>query len=441
MAHVQDLEQPLVVNSRQADSIRDKLEKLACRCAIYILKVRFHEHICEIPGIEDAAKQVAVPLVALGVLVIAMVLSTAGALCHLQRMSEGLSPQCVAFESQEYTLQNCGLPLWMESPSDWTQRRFEEIMQVVGEGDVQYTYFLMVATDIHGHELHFEASVPWKASAPWNLDVSHLAFPVFLKVAAENAIYSDVVIKDNKIVQVMNPLWLVISCSCLWGWVAMPVFGPIGHLLQLGSVCLVVESAGSALLDPPEIHPSMGDPQFQNFSMCNDDQGLSVLSLILIFQTIIACLILPVGGAVGQKFPRLIKLSATLNAIKVSHPSDDLSCNICPVCLDQLGSRTVWILKCSHAFHKDCVLPWLLQEQGSLRSCPTCRASTEQQLPKVWLQHDTTNSVISEILRWTQRNLVPCGARLHRWISADNEGLDLTPGESVQATSDMLRTE
>lgn len=43
---------------------------------------------------------------------------------------------------------------------------------------------------------------------------------------------------------------------------------------------------------------------------------------------------------------------------------------LCTVCLDDMGrGDLVAVLRCSHRFHHDCVLPWLLHHNN----CPLCR--------------------------------------------------------------------
>ncbi|XP_064458028.1 E3 ubiquitin-protein ligase RNF181-like [Ornithodoros turicata] len=52
-----------------------------------------------------------------------------------------------------------------------------------------------------------------------------------------------------------------------------------------------------------------------------------------------------------------------------SLPNDDHD-RKCPVCLKEFDiSEPVTEMPCSHAFHKDCIIPWL----NRMNSCPVCR--------------------------------------------------------------------
>jgi hypothetical protein len=52
--------------------------------------------------------------------------------------------------------------------------------------------------------------------------------------------------------------------------------------------------------------------------------------------------------------------------------------DVCPICLDnfEVGDMVMWSRhnhgSCSHAFHEDCLLQWLLEQREN--ECPTCRA-------------------------------------------------------------------
>jgi Ring finger domain len=50
------------------------------------------------------------------------------------------------------------------------------------------------------------------------------------------------------------------------------------------------------------------------------------------------------------------------------------TCSTCSICIDDFepGERLTLLPKCQHAFHKDCILPWLTERQGS---CPLCKTN------------------------------------------------------------------
>jgi hypothetical protein len=57
-------------------------------------------------------------------------------------------------------------------------------------------------------------------------------------------------------------------------------------------------------------------------------------------------------------------------------PSSSLYANIhctdCSICIDEFenGERIRLLPRCGHAFHTDCILPWLCERQGC---CPLCK--------------------------------------------------------------------
>jgi hypothetical protein len=50
------------------------------------------------------------------------------------------------------------------------------------------------------------------------------------------------------------------------------------------------------------------------------------------------------------------------------------SCTTCSICIDdfEAGERIRVLPKCHHAFHTDCIMPWLTERQGC---CPLCKTS------------------------------------------------------------------
>lgn len=53
------------------------------------------------------------------------------------------------------------------------------------------------------------------------------------------------------------------------------------------------------------------------------------------------------------------------------------SCTTCSICIDDFeeGERIRLLPRCRHAFHTDCIMPWLTERQGS---CPLCKTSVLQ---------------------------------------------------------------
>jgi hypothetical protein len=60
----------------------------------------------------------------------------------------------------------------------------------------------------------------------------------------------------------------------------------------------------------------------------------------------------------------------------VEQPTRDLSttCTMCSICIDEFeaGERLTLLPRCQHAFHGDCIKPWLLERQGC---CPLCKSN------------------------------------------------------------------
>lgn len=63
-------------------------------------------------------------------------------------------------------------------------------------------------------------------------------------------------------------------------------------------------------------------------------------------------------------------------------------CTECSICIDdfEVGERLTILPRCRHAFHKDCIKPWLLERQGCCPLCKMCvlpedsiRTSSEQE--------------------------------------------------------------
>lgn len=67
-------------------------------------------------------------------------------------------------------------------------------------------------------------------------------------------------------------------------------------------------------------------------------------------------------------------LRAWSSAVSLDSLADD-SQSLCPVCLGGYrDGHLVTALPCRHAYHRDCIYPWLLQ-QGRAATCPMCKAN------------------------------------------------------------------
>jgi hypothetical protein len=55
-------------------------------------------------------------------------------------------------------------------------------------------------------------------------------------------------------------------------------------------------------------------------------------------------------------------------------PYTTTTCTTCSICIDEFeeGEKLRLLPRCAHAFHTECILPWLTERQGS---CPLCKTS------------------------------------------------------------------
>jgi hypothetical protein len=81
----------------------------------------------------------------------------------------------------------------------------------------------------------------------------------------------------------------------------------------------------------------------------------------------------------------------TARAYSEERPGADLTttCTTCSICIDEyeVGERLTLLPRCQHAFHRDCIMPWLLERQGR---CPLCKKHVMHGA------HDDTASVITD---------------------------------------------
>jgi len=69
-----------------------------------------------------------------------------------------------------------------------------------------------------------------------------------------------------------------------------------------------------------------------------------------------------------------LRTSSRFSRSTVNAPSSTLTtnCTMCSICIDdfEAGERLILLPKCQHAFHRDCIHPWLTERQGC---CPLCK--------------------------------------------------------------------
>jgi hypothetical protein len=82
------------------------------------------------------------------------------------------------------------------------------------------------------------------------------------------------------------------------------------------------------------------------------------------------------------------------------------SCTTCSICIDDFEEEELirYLPKCKHAFHTDCIMPWLTERQGC---CPLCKTAVlesdeldelEQENQQAGTQHATNAEQESEII-------------------------------------------
>ena len=92
------------------------------------------------------------------------------------------------------------------------------------------------------------------------------------------------------------------------------------------------------------------------------------------------------------------EISPSLNNINCYDFDDDE--DVCPICLDnfEVGDTVMWSRynhgSCSHAFHEDCLLQWLLEQREN--ECPTCRACFIADPTATTGSTSSTNETVSE---------------------------------------------
>jgi len=81
------------------------------------------------------------------------------------------------------------------------------------------------------------------------------------------------------------------------------------------------------------------------------------------------------GGGMARKHPASKAAIGALASGTCTDASGAPSEN-CPICQDAFGTGDEWLrMPCSHFYHKDCLTPWLAENN----TCPTCREEIESE--------------------------------------------------------------
>jgi hypothetical protein len=80
--------------------------------------------------------------------------------------------------------------------------------------------------------------------------------------------------------------------------------------------------------------------------------------------------VLPVGGGLDEEQP--LESSTQNDLPSSSSLYSNLNCTVCSICIEEFedGERIRLLPRCGHAFHTECILPWLCERQGC---CPLCK--------------------------------------------------------------------
>jgi len=84
------------------------------------------------------------------------------------------------------------------------------------------------------------------------------------------------------------------------------------------------------------------------------------------------------------------------------------TCTTCSICIDEfeVGERLTLLPKCQHAFHRDCIRPWLMERQGC---CPLCKKNVLQAVectdPEGSVEESDDNIIVPESIRQRESGL------------------------------------
>jgi len=109
------------------------------------------------------------------------------------------------------------------------------------------------------------------------------------------------------------------------------------------------------------------------------------------------------------------------------------NCTTCSICIDEFepGERLRFLPRCKHAFHTECIMPWLTERQGC---CPLCKTTVMEQEGDEGIVPDTTTDVeptVSHEDTGTEQDSLGVGAALSnedsgRFSSSNDNAESLT---------------
>ena len=75
--------------------------------------------------------------------------------------------------------------------------------------------------------------------------------------------------------------------------------------------------------------------------------------------------------------------------------SSKTTCTMCSICIDDFerGERLTFLPRCQHAFHRDCIHPWLTGRQGC---CPLCKTNVREEFDHMETDSDENNPDANE---------------------------------------------
>ncbi|KAK2428679.1 RING/U-box superfamily protein [Trifolium repens] len=82
-------------------------------------------------------------------------------------------------------------------------------------------------------------------------------------------------------------------------------------------------------------------------------------------------------GMVGEENDQAQQIVGLMEKFPINYLSFDSATTQCSICLEGIYTKSELVsTKCSHVFHKECMVPWIQKciDRSSSYSCPLCRA-------------------------------------------------------------------